>query len=66
MLQQEQVFQDLPNFDQMSELKGEDLKAFEVQQEQEHWATITLQNILVDEQPQQAADKGKEKVEDMQ
>ena len=63
MLQLKQVFQDLPDFDQMSELKGEDLKAFEVQQEQEHSAAITIQNILVDEQPQQAADKGKEKVE---
>ena len=51
VLQQEKTFQDLPNFDQMSKLKGEDLKAFEVQQEQEHLAAITLQNIPVDEKP---------------
>ena len=61
VLKQEQVFQALPNFDQMSKLKGEDLKAFEVQQEQEHLAAITLQNILVDEQPQQATNKEKRK-----
>ena len=49
MLQDDQALQDLPNFDHMSELKGDDLKAFEAQQEQEQSATFTLQQLLVEE-----------------
>ena len=64
VLQDDQVFQDLPNFDHMSELKGEELKAFEAQQEQEQSTAFTLQQLLVDEQPKQDADKGKSKVEE--
>ena len=64
MLQDDQVFQDLPDFDHMSELKGEDLKTFEAQQEQEQLATFTLQQLLVDDQPKHKADKGKSKVEE--
>ena len=47
----------------MSELKGEDFKAFEAIKEQEHAATKTLQLIHDEEQPRPETNKGKAKVE---
>ena len=47
----------------MSELKGEDFKAFEAIKEQEHVAAKAVQLIHDKEQPMQQTNKGKAKVE---
>ena len=60
---EEQVFQDLPNIDHMSELKGDDFKVFEAVKEQKHAAAKTLQSIHDKEQPRPQKNKGKAKVE---
>ena len=62
-LPMEQVFKDLPNIDQMSKLKRDDFKVFEIVKEQEHAAAKTLQLIHDEEQPRPEIDKGKAKVE---
>ena len=59
----EPLCQDLPNIDHMSELKGEDFKAFEAIKEREHVAAKALQQIHEKEQSMQQTDKGKAKVE---
>ena len=59
----EQVFQDLPSFDHVFELRGEDFKAFEANKEQEQAAAQTLQQIHDEEQLRPKVEKGKAKVE---